>query len=128
IGEYSQKSLRNLDHLGQIKDQTLQIRKQAIPHAKELLKEEVASFCQWLDKQRFNPLIAHLKAEMEQQQQAEMQRYAKRNPQADLDAAEAVGQHLIHSLTAKLARFINQHNGALSSEFSELQNQLLDHA
>ncbi|MEM6346177.1 MAG: glutamyl-tRNA reductase [Bacteroidota bacterium] len=124
IGEIAGKQLLNLDQIAQLTDETFAKRKAAIPQAEAIVKEELITFQEWLAKKQFSPLIHWLKQELNDTKEAEIQRFQRKNPDEDIRSAEIVSQHLIHSLTAKLAKFINHNHQELAQELSHFQSKI----
>ncbi|MEL7530523.1 MAG: glutamyl-tRNA reductase [Bacteroidota bacterium] len=124
IGQMDKKSLLDLDQIAQMTGETFAKRKAAIPQAESIVKEELLAFQEWLSRKQFSPLIHWLKQELNETKQAEIQRFQRKNPSKDIQAAEVVSQHLIHSLTAKLAKFINHNHQELAQELSNFQSKI----
>ncbi len=118
------KSLLNLDQIAQLTDATFAKRKAAIPQAEVIVEEELKAFEEWLSRKQFSPLIHWLKQELHETKQVEIQRFQRKNPLKDIHAAEVVSQHLIHSLTAKLAKFINHNHQDLAQELANFQSKI----
>ncbi|MEM7657224.1 MAG: glutamyl-tRNA reductase, partial [Bacteroidota bacterium] len=127
IGEQANKYRLDIDHLSKLTDESLVVRKIAVPKAEAIVQEEVRSFLNWLDKKRLSPLIGLLKAELSQVQQAELEKYQQKHPEADVAAAEFVGNQLISTLTAKLAGFINDYHQELGEELQSVHQKLREH-
>ncbi|MEL7532028.1 MAG: NAD(P)-binding domain-containing protein, partial [Bacteroidota bacterium] len=124
ISQTNGKKLLNLDQIAQLTDETFAKRKAAIPQAVAIVNEELATFKEWLSRKQFSPLIHWLKQELNETKQAELQRFQRKNPTEDIHSAEVVSQHLIHSLTAKLAKFINLNHQELAQELSNFQSKI----
>lgn len=118
IGELIGKKRIDMDQIGAIRADTFAERASAIPMAEEIVAALLTEFQQWLDRQQLSPLIQWVKQELKALQQTELNRFQRKNPSTDLQSAEVVSAHMVHSLTAKFAQFIHHHH----QDLGELQS------
>lgn len=65
-------SVYDLDRLKDLTQRGLKNRKQEIPHANAIIKEEVEAYEEWLNTNRLNPVIANFYQNLEQIKQEEL--------------------------------------------------------
>lgn len=128
IGEWTDKTLIDLDQLGKQTDATLTERRQAIPEAEKQIAQSIEEFSEWLEVRQYAYLMKWLKTELGSLQEQELERFQRKNPDADMQAAQAVSKHMIHSLTAKVAQFINTNHRDLTQELSHVQAKIQSQA
>lgn len=64
VGNLEGITLVNVDVLSKVKDETLEVRKQEVPKAKEIIQEHVSEFCQWMDMRRYVPVLKKVKSKL----------------------------------------------------------------
>ena len=60
VSEVEHTTVIHLDHLSQITDETLERRKQFVPHAEAIIEDIKRDFIEWLETRKFAPVIKAL--------------------------------------------------------------------
>ncbi|CAL2065226.1 glutamyl-tRNA reductase [Tenacibaculum platacis] len=98
--------LVNVDELSKVTDETLAIRKQEIPFAKEIIEEHKQEFNEWLNHRRFTPAINALKQSLEAIQRDEINFHKKKINNFDVDQAEAITSRFIQKITTQFVKHL----------------------
>lgn len=61
VGQINGITLVNVDELSRIKDETLQMRENEVPKAKEIISEHIAEFKAWYDMRKHVPMLKEVK-------------------------------------------------------------------
>jgi len=93
----------HLDLLSQITDETLEKRKQHIPHAMSIIEEVKQEFFTWTHARKYAPTIHALKAKLEEIQKSEVNYQKKKLENFDESHANIVTSNIIQKITAHFA-------------------------
>lgn len=104
VKELSNVTLLHMDELSKRKDEALERRKEAIPHALQIIEEVKNEFYQWLDNRKFAPTIKALKAKLEGLKEAELDYQRKKITDFNEQQAEVVANRIIQKITT---HFVN---------------------
>lgn len=96
----------HLDHLSQMTDETLERRKQFIPHAEQIIEEIKEEFIQWLETRKFAPVIKALKKKLKTMKDEEMDYQSKKQVGFDAAQAEVISNRIIQKITKQFANHL----------------------
>jgi glutamyl-tRNA reductase len=99
-------SVLHLDHLSEITDETLELRKQEIPKAERIIDQVRQEFTIWLETRKFAPILKALKKKLKTMKDEELDFQSKK--QADFNTAhvDAVSDRIIHKITKQFANHL----------------------
>ncbi len=100
VGELDQVYLYDIDALGRIAAENQQQRQAQLGLCETILDQEVASFEQWLDEAKLNPLIEQMFRDARELRDAELQRFLNRCPDLSDPERQAAAQ-LVERLVGK---------------------------
>jgi len=106
VEELKHVKLVHLDHLSQITDQTLESRKQHIPHAEAIIEEVKAEFNSWLETRKFAPTIKALKHKLNDFAIAELETQRKKRSDFNEEQAELISNNIIQKITNHFAHHL----------------------
>lgn len=106
----------HLDRLSQMTDETLERRKQFIPHAEEIIEEIKDEFIQWLESRKFAPVIKALKKKLKTMKDEEMDYQSKKQSDFDTQQAEVISNRIIQKITKQFANHLK--NDTIDSDTS----------
>lgn len=106
--------LVNVDELSKVTDETLAIRKQEIPFAKQIIEEHKQEFNDWLNHRRFTPAINALKESLEAIQRDEINFHKKKINNFDVDQAEAITSRFIQKITTQFVKHLKTEETSIS--------------
>ena len=86
INQLSNVTTIHLDHLSQMTDETLERRKEFIPHAEAIIEDIKDEFIQWLETRKFAPVIKALNKKLKTMKDEEMDYQSKK--QADFNSSQ----------------------------------------
>ena len=92
-------TLIHLDHLSQMTDETLEKRKQHIPHAEAIIEEIKEEFMAWTRNRKFAPTIQALKEKLNAIKDGELSKQRKKNANFDGAQAELISSQIIQKIT-----------------------------
>lgn len=92
-------TLIHLDHLSQMTDETLEKRKQHIPHAETIIEEIKEEFMAWTKNRKFAPTIQALKEKLNAIKDGELSKQRKKNANFDDAQAELISSQIIQKIT-----------------------------
>ncbi|MDI1317635.1 glutamyl-tRNA reductase [Flavobacterium sp.] len=92
-------TLIHLDHLSQMTDETLEKRKQHIPHAETIIEEIKEEFMAWTRNRKFAPTIQALKEKLNAIKDGELSKQRKKNANFDDAQAELISSQIIQKIT-----------------------------
>ncbi len=118
IEEQTGCQVMHIDELIDLTQSALQKRAEEVPAAEGLVREGEEGFYQWLDSRKFAPLLQALKAELSEIQRREIHTLAKKNPEADPEQLEMLGQRMVQKITNRFAKYLhgNREEAELSLE------------
>jgi glutamyl-tRNA reductase len=92
-------TLIHLDHLSQMTDETLEKRRQHIPHAETIIEEIKEEFMAWTKNRKFAPTIQALKEKLNAIKEGELSKQRKKNANFDDAQAELISSQIIQKIT-----------------------------
>ena len=93
----------HLDLLSQMTDETLEKRKEQIPHAMAIIDEVKQEFFTWTHARRYAPTIHALKAKLEDIKTSELNYQKKKLENFDENHADIITTNIIQKITAHFA-------------------------
>jgi len=99
-------SLIHLDALSQLTDETLERRRQFIPHAEGIIEEVKKDFIQWLETRKFAPVIKALKKKLKIMKEEEIDFQSKKLTNFNSEQAEIVSERIIQKITKQFANHL----------------------
>jgi glutamyl-tRNA reductase len=108
----------NLDHLSDIKNKDVHVRKQDIPFALQIIHEAFFEYYHWLELRKYAPTIHALKEKLEDFKVQEIERVKKTCSSAELSKIEAVTSNIVTKITKQFVNHLkdNLHNSDQSLE------------
>ena len=98
VEDLSHTVVFHIDDIHTRTETVLAKRKGAIPHVKEIVREEVEGFSTWSRELQLSPTIHKIKSALEQIRQEEMARFLKNATQKETKMIEAVTQNMVHKI------------------------------
>ena len=96
----------HLDHLSQMTDETLDVRKKDIPKANNIIAEVKEEFLQWSKTRKFAPVIHALKEKLTEINQTELKNHRKKIVDFNEEQAEIIANRLISKITSHFAHHL----------------------
>jgi glutamyl-tRNA reductase len=106
VAEVGGVSLIHLDALSQLTDETLERRRQFIPHAEGIIEEVKKDFIQWLETRKFAPVIKALKKKLKTMKEEEIDFQSKKLTNFNTEQAEIVSERIIQKITKQFANHL----------------------
>lgn len=106
VEELEGVTLVHLDHLSKITDETLERRKEHIPHAQVIIKEIEAEFNAWLESRKFAPTIKALKKKLKSMKEAELDFQRKKISGFNEEHATVVSDRIIQKIMNQFANHL----------------------
>lgn len=106
VAELDKVTLIHLDHLSQMTDETLERRKQFVPHAEKIIDDINGEFMQWLETRKFAPVIKALKKKLKTIKDEELDYQSKKQSNFDAQHADAVSDRIIQKITKQFANHL----------------------
>ncbi len=106
VSELENVTVIHLDHLSQMTDQTLERRKEYIPHAEDIIAEVRHDFIQWLETRKFAPVIKALKQKLKTMKEEEMDYQSKKRPDFNEKQADIISNRIIQKITKQFANHL----------------------
>lgn len=99
-------SLVHMDQLSQITDETLEKRKEHIPHAEQIIDEISLEFSSWMKARKFAPTIHALKEKLNTIKETELNYQKKKISNFDQEQAEIISNRIIQKITTQFANHL----------------------
>jgi glutamyl-tRNA reductase len=96
----------HLDHLSQMTDETLERRKEFIPHAETIIEDIKEDFTQWLETRKFAPVIKALKMKLKTMKEEEMDYQSKKQVDFNEEQADIISNRIIQKITKQFANHL----------------------
>lgn len=109
-------TLLDMDELVNHTDLAISQRKAEVPAAEKIVAEISGEFLSWVEKRRYAGIISSFKNELEILQQAEIETYIKKNPEADSLHLEQISERMLNKITGRVAKFFHTHHDRLGAE------------
>lgn len=106
VAERDNVTVIHLDQLSQMTDETLERRKQYIPHAEEIIENIKDEFIQWLETRKFAPVIKALKKKLKTMKEEEMDYQSKKQSDFDATQADIISNRIIQKITKQFANHL----------------------
>lgn len=111
-GLYTQKGFDviDVDHLSMLTEESMQRRREQVPHAMSIINAMIEDFYQWLESRRVAPTLQAVRQKMDDWKERELQNLAKKFPELSTEQAEAFAAQMLNRITGQFARQLK--NGA----------------
>jgi len=106
VDELSNVTTIHLDHLSQMTDETLERRREFIPHAEEIIEDIKDDFIQWLETRKFAPVIKALKMKLKTMKDEEMDYQSKKQANFNEEQADVISNRIIQKITKQFANHL----------------------
>jgi len=106
VSELENVTTIHLDHLSQMTDETLERRKQFIPHAEAIIEDIKDDFIQWLETRKFAPVIKALKKKLKTMKEEEMDYQSKKQSDFNEEQADLISNRIIQKITKQFANHL----------------------
>lgn len=106
VNELHNVTTIHLDHLSQMTDETLERRKQFIPHAEAIIEEIKVEFIQWLETRKFAPVIKALNKKLKKMKEEEMDYQSKKQDDFNEEQADVISNRIIQKITKQFANHL----------------------
>ncbi len=106
VKELNNVTAIHLDHLSQITDETLERRKQFIPHAEAIIEVIKEDFNQWLETRKFAPVIKALNQKLKTMKEEEMDYQSKKHADFNEEQADIISNRIIQKITKQFANHL----------------------
>ncbi len=106
VSELENVTTIHLDHLSQMTDETLERRKQFIPHAETIIEDIKEEFIQWLETRKFAPVIKALKKKLKTMKEEEMDYQSKKQSDFNEEQADLISNRIIQKITKQFANHL----------------------
>ena len=121
VTEIPQVSLVHLDQLSKITDQTLERRKESLPHAEAINKEVEAEFNAWLETRKFAPTIKALKMRLLEFKDAEIDFQRKKINGFNDQQAEIISDRIIQKIMTQFANHLRNDSNTTDESLELIQ-------
>lgn len=92
--------LANMDQLGDATDMAYRKRRQSIPEAENIIREEYLEYLNWLEEQKVVPTIVALTHKLDAIRQEEIEKYINRFPEESRPVLELVTKRIVNKIAA----------------------------
>jgi glutamyl-tRNA reductase len=106
VNELSNVTTIHLDHLSQMTDETLERRKQFIPHAEAIIEDIKDEFIQWLETRKFAPVIKALNKKLKTMKEEEIDYHSKKHSDFNEEQADVISNRIIQKITKQFANHL----------------------
>ncbi len=106
VTELSNVTTIHLDHLSQMTDETLERRKEFIPHAEAIIEDVKEEFIQWLETRKFAPVIKALNKKLKTMKEEEIDYQSKKRADFDEEQADVISNRIIQKITKQFANHL----------------------
>ncbi len=106
VNELNNVTTIHLDHLSQMTDETLERRKEFIPHAEDIIEEIKEEFIQWLETRKFAPVIKALNKKLKTMKDEEMNYQSKKQADFNEEQADIISNRIIQKITKQFANHL----------------------
>ena len=109
--------LIHMDYLSQMKDETLEKRKQHIPAAEAVIEEVKLEFNTWVQARKYAPAIHALKAKLNDIAAGELAFQKKKSINFDQAQADEISSRIINKITSHFAGHLKNENCSIDEEY-----------
>lgn len=118
VKEQANKTLVNLDELSVITDKTLEIRKNEVPLAEEIINKYREEFNEWIASRKFVPAVNALKESLKAIQFDEIDYHKKKYKDFDVDQAELITSRIIQKITTQFVKHLKEEDTSIDQSIS----------
>ena len=97
----------HIDELIDLTQSAIEKRSGEVPAAEAMVQQGQEAFYQWVEKRKFAPILQALKDELSEIHRRELSTMAKKNPDADPEQLELLGQRMVQKITNRFAKYLN---------------------
>jgi len=106
VTELDNVSLVNVDELSKITDKTIEIRKQEIPIAEEIIMKYKREFNEWISHRKFVPAVNALKESLQIIKKNEIDFHTKKIKDFNIEHAELMTDRMIQKITTQFVKHL----------------------
>lgn len=121
VEQLSGVTLIHMDYLSQMKDETLEKRKQHIPAAEAIIEDMKLEFNTWMQARKYAPAIQALKAKLNDIAAAELAFQKKKSINFDEAQADAISSRIIHKITSHFASHLKNEDCAVDDSIKFIE-------
>jgi glutamyl-tRNA reductase len=121
VANFTGVSLVNVDELSKITDETLAVRLQEVPAAKQIIETHKEEFNSWLNHRRFTPAIAALKESLEIIKKDEINFQKKKISNFDENQAEILTSRFIQKITTQFVKHLKSEETSVAESIEVIQ-------
>lgn len=114
-------TLIDLDYLSQMKDETLEKRKQHIPAAEAIIEDIKLEFNTWTQTRKYAPAVHALKAKLSDIAASELAFQKKKSINFNEAQADAISSRIIDKITSHFASHLKNENCALDESIKFIE-------
>lgn len=111
----------HLDDLSKITDETLENRKQYIPHAEAIIEDVKKEFTTWLETRKFAPTIKALNEKLKMLKDAEIDFQRKKFSDFNEEQAEILTNRIIQKITTQFANHLKDSGNTADGSLELIQ-------
>lgn len=121
VTEMENVTLVHLDDLSKITDETLENRKQYIPHAEAIIDDVKKEFIGWLETRKFAPTIKALNEKLKMLKDAEIDYQRKKFNDFNEEQAEILSNRIIQKITTQFANHLKDSGNTADGSLELIQ-------
>lgn len=123
LAEKSNLKLISIDELSVESEETLAIRKAGIEPAKQIIKEQLTDFIEWLEIQQLSPVFQNIQAELHGIRQKELDYHQNRLQTDQKELIELITQNIVNKVARKCINYLKE-NKLKSASPGDILNEL----
>ncbi|MCM4160598.1 glutamyl-tRNA reductase [Antarcticibacterium flavum] len=121
VAQMENVKLLHLDSLAQMTDETLERRKESIPHAQKIIAEVEGDFNKWLETRKFAPTIKALKKKLKTMKDAELDFQRRKIVNFNDEQAEIVSNRIIQKIMNHFANHLKDDSNTTDESLELIQ-------
>lgn len=121
VQELSGVTLIHMDCLSQMKDDTLEKRKQHIPAAEAVIEDMKLEFNTWMNTRQYAPFLQALKAKLNDIAAAEAAVQKRKSINFDQVQADAVNSRIVQKITSHFASYLKNEDCSIEESIQFMQ-------
>ena len=121
VENISEVTLIHMDCLSQMKDETLEKRKQHIPAAEAIIEDMKLEFNTWMQTRKYAPAIHALKAKLNDIAASEVAFHKKKTINFDQAQADEISSRIINKITSHFASHLKNENCTLDESIGLIE-------
>jgi len=118
VKELEGVQLVNVDELSKITDKTIEIRKNEIPAAEQIIEKYKAEFNDWISHRKFVPAVNALKESLQAIQHDEINFHTKKIKDFNVEHAEYVTNRMIQKITTQFVKHLKADETAVDQSIT----------